>query len=140
MKRNSQTFVDTHFIVALTNERDTHHRAALALADKFEGQPLLTTTAVLLEIGNALARGGKRRAIQVLDELMASEELTIVQLSEALFDRAYGLYRKHRDKEWGLVDCVSFVVMEEEGIAEALTNDRHFEQAGFKPLLRVPVN
>lgn len=137
MKRNSPTFVDTHFIVALTNERDAHHRAALALADELEGQPLLTTTAVLLEIGNALARGGKRRAIQVLDELMASEELTVVQLSGALFDQAYDLYRKHRDKDWGLVDCVSFVVMEDEGIREALTNDRHFEQAGFKSLLRV---
>ncbi|PAW86704.1 MAG: PIN domain nuclease [Pedosphaera sp. Tous-C6FEB] len=140
MKRNSPTFVDTHFIVALTNERDTHHSAALALADELEGQPLLTTTAVLLEIGNALARGGKRRAIQVLDELLASEELTVVQLSGALFDRAYGLYRKHRDKDWGLVDCVSFVVMEEEGIHNALTNDRHFEQAGFQPLLRVSAN
>lgn len=140
MKRNSPTFVDTHFVVALTNERDAHHRAALALADEFEGQPLLTTTAVLLEISNALARGGKRRAIQVLDELMTSEELTVVQLTEQLFDRAYGLYREHRDKDWGLVDCVSFVVMQEDQISDALTNDRHFEQAGFKPLLRLRAN
>jgi len=38
------------------------------------------------------------------------------------------------DKEWGLVDCLSFVIMRERGITEALTPDRHFTRAGFKAL------
>jgi len=45
------------------------------------------------------------------------------------------LYRQHRDKSWGLTDCVSFVLMRQEGIAETLTADVHFRQAGFKALL-----
>jgi uncharacterized protein len=40
-----------------------------------------------------------------------------------------------RDKEWSLTDCISFVVMKERGLTEALTADHHFEQAGFKALL-----
>jgi predicted nucleic acid-binding protein len=45
------------------------------------------------------------------------------------------LYRKHADKEWGLTDCLSFVVMTRRGLTEALTADEHFRQAGFRPLL-----
>jgi predicted nucleic acid-binding protein len=43
--------------------------------------------------------------------------------------------RNRPDKDWSLADCISFVVMEEMGLREALTGDRHFEQAGFKALL-----
>lgn len=45
------------------------------------------------------------------------------------------MYSLHTDKTWGLVDCISFVVMQERGITDALTADRHFQQAGFRALL-----
>jgi predicted nucleic acid-binding protein len=60
----------------------------------------------------------------------------IVQLTRQLFDQAFAEYKKNQDKEWGLIDCVSFVVMRQEGIQQALTFDHHFEQAGFQALLR----
>jgi uncharacterized protein len=59
----------------------------------------------------------------------------IVPLSDALLQEAIALYRRHRDKSWGLTDCVSFVLMRQENIIEALTADVHFRQAGFMALL-----
>jgi predicted nucleic acid-binding protein len=50
-------------------------------------------------------------------------------------ERALQLYAERADKTWGLVDCASFVVMTEQGMTEAFTTDRHFEQAGFRCLL-----
>jgi predicted nucleic acid-binding protein len=91
---------------------------------------------VLLEIGNAL---GKLRfrpaAVQLLDSLESDPTVTIVALTDDLYAAAFDLYRRRPDKEWGLIDCVSFVVMTERGLTEALTADGHFEQAGFDPLL-----
>jgi len=56
--------------------------------------------------------------------------------SEEFYVRAFKLYRDRMDKEWGLVDCVSFVVMSDREITDALTTDIHFQQAGFRALLR----
>jgi hypothetical protein len=53
-----------------------------------------------------------------------------------LFDARVALYGERMDKDWPLTDCISFVVMQREGITDALTGDRHFEQAGFVPLLK----
>jgi predicted nucleic acid-binding protein len=91
---------------------------------------------VLLEIGNALARNFKRQAIEVIDDLLGSSEVEIVRLNPQLFDRAYALYKQYQDKEWGLLDCVSFVVMRDAGVNNALTFDQHFAQAGFQALMR----
>ena len=66
----------------------------------------------------------------------ADASVQIIPLTENLFAKAFQFYARHLDKEWGLIDCVSFVVMQDRGIAEALTADRHFEQAGFRALLR----
>ena len=57
-------------------------------------------------------------------------------MSTSLFNDAFDLYKTHQDKEWGLVDCISFVVMRHEDVCEALTFDQHFVQAGFTALMR----
>lgn len=56
-------------------------------------------------------------------------------MTPELFASAIALYKQMDDKQWSLVDCVSFVVMRERGITAALTSDRHFIQAGFQALL-----
>jgi predicted nucleic acid-binding protein len=91
---------------------------------------------VLLEVGNALARNFKPQAVTVIDEFLNSAETELVRLDAQLFEEALTLYRSHSDKEWGLVDCVSFAVMRSAGVTEALTHDRHFVQAGFRALMR----
>jgi predicted nucleic acid-binding protein len=52
------------------------------------------------------------------------------------FKRALSRYEERTDKDWSLTDCASFLIMEAEGIEEALTYDQHFAQVGFRALLR----
>jgi hypothetical protein len=121
--------------VALVNPRDENHEKANELVDAYDKKPLLVTDAVLLEIGNSLAKGYKQNAIEIIEEFLDSPEVEIVRLDETLFANAFELYKSHTDKTWGLVDCISFVVMRERGITDALTSDKHFVQAGFRALM-----
>lgn len=129
------TFVDTSYVVALVNPRDENHEKANEMVDAYDKKPLLVTDAVLLEIGNSLAKGYKQNAIEIIEEFLDSPEVEIVRLDETLFAKAFELYKSHTDKTWGLVDCISFVVMRERGITDALTSDKHFVQAGFRALM-----
>ncbi len=118
---SNQIFVDTLFVVALINQRDQYHYKSSELANKFEGYPLLTTDAVLLEIGNALARNYKDKGVEIIEQFFASDEVEIVRLTPQLFEQAFNLYKTHQDKAWGLVDCISFVVMKQTGMTQAFT-------------------
>lgn len=57
--------------------------------------------------------------------------VTIVSADQALFDRGVSLYNQRLDKMWSLTDCISFIIMQDHGLRDALTGDYHFEQAGF---------
>ena len=131
-------FADAFFFLALLNEGDEAHGRAALLIDQFD---YLTTTAwVLTEVADGCAKPGHRRATftDFLTFLLAHERVTIVPPDQTLFDRGLALYRKRPDKEWSLTDCISFVVMRNRGLTEALTEDHHFEQAGFVALMRQP--
>lgn len=132
--------IDTSFVVALVNDTDENHEKALNLSLEFDGKPTVITDSVMLEIGNTLARVYKTESIEAIEGFFASKEVEVVRLDETLFDKAFELYKTHADKTWGLVDCISFVVMRENGITDALTHDKHFVQAGFRALMRDPVN
>jgi predicted nucleic acid-binding protein len=132
----NRVFIDTSFVVALVNEKDQHHDRASELADLFDSYPLITTDAVLVEIGNALARNFKEQASEVMEDFLTSDEVKIINLDSALFQAAFELYRTHKDKSWGMTDCISFIVMRERGIVDALRNDKDFRQAGFNALMR----
>ena len=132
----NRIFIDTLFVVALVNRRDQYHEQATKLAERLDGHPLLVTDAVLLEIGNALSRNYKEEAVRIMDDFLASDEVEIVRLTPELFDKAYSMYRTYLDKEWSLVDCISFVVMRQAAVKQVLTFDRHFAQAGFQALMR----
>ena len=131
-------FLDSAYAIALSAVTDQYHKKAEILARQIETDAIqmITTRAVILEIGNALARLRYRAAaIELLDSLEEDPNVKIIALSEELYNRAMELYRQRPDKEWGLTDCVSFVVMQDYGITEVLTTDEHFKQAGFKALL-----
>ena len=101
-----------------------------------DGTRLVTTRAVVLEIGNALSKQKYREAaIELLISLSEDPTVEIIPLSEVLFDRAFTFYQSRKDKEWGITDCISFVVMQDRGLSEALTADDHFQQAGYRALL-----
>jgi predicted nucleic acid-binding protein len=136
---NRVVFLDTSYAIALSAPADQLHEAALLVAEQLESGnvSLVTTRAVALEIGNALSKLRYRReAAELLRSLEDDPGVEIVPLTEELYGRAFGLYRDRADKEWGMTDCVSFVVMRERGLTEALTADEHFRQAGFAALLR----
>jgi predicted nucleic acid-binding protein len=132
-------FLDSAYAIALASRTDEHHDKAVALSREIQTRriTILTTRAVCLEIGDALSKVRFRAAaITFLQALEAAPSVEIVPITEDLTAAAFELYRERLDKEWGLTDCLAFVVMRERGVAEALTTDEHFEQAGFKALLR----
>lgn len=75
-------------------------------------------------------------AVAFLARIRANARIVILPADAALFRRATTLYAARPDHDWGLVDCASFIVMQERGIFEALAYDQHFVQAGFRALLR----
>jgi uncharacterized protein len=134
----TEVFLDTGYAIALSAPKDQHHAAAVELAERLEaeGARLVTTRAILIEIGNALSRLQHRpAATRLLNSLENDTHVEIVPVSEELYRRAFQLYQERSDKEWGMTDCISFVVMQDRGLTQALTPDVHFEQAGFKALL-----
>jgi predicted nucleic acid-binding protein len=103
-------------------------RAELKLAPK----RLVTTRAVLLEIGNALAKPRYRvAAIQLLESLEGDPNVEIIPMSEGLYHQAIQLYRERLDKDWGITDCVSFVVMQDRGLTSALTTVNTINKPDF---------
>ena len=106
-----------------------------ALSQKI-AQPLTTTAMVLSEVASTFSpRTTRSRFVQLYREMRADPTITIVPVDPELFERGIDLYAARSDKDWSLVDCISFAVMEDSGITEALTGDHHFVQAGFKALL-----
>jgi predicted nucleic acid-binding protein len=133
---SNRIFIDTVYVVALISPHDQFHHRATEIANRLTGYPLLVTDAVLLEVGNALARNHKPEAIRVIEHFLTFEEVDVIHLTPQLFRQALAMYETYQDKAWSLVDCISFVVMREGGITSALTFDHHFEQAGFRALMR----
>jgi len=128
-------FADTFYFLALLNRRDPHHARAIA-ASRTPGLTLLTTEFVLLEVADALCKRPLREEAVAICRLVETDpSFRFVHATAGLFQRGKQLYEERADKEWPLTDCISFVVMQDEGIHEALTADHHFEQAGFKILL-----
>jgi predicted nucleic acid-binding protein len=130
--------LDTSFIVALENRDDPYHAKAWELERRNvrEGLPYVLHWGILLEIGDGFARQGRREAgKRLLQTLLTEEGYLIVPLTPSLLEQAIDLYQNRLDKEWGLTDCISFALMKQEGIQDALTADVHFRQAGFQALL-----
>lgn len=134
-------FWDTSAFVALGSPRDHLHGAARQISKDLATRQarIVTTEAVLLEVGNAFSRHDvKQRGIRWMQAVLTSAErgeATIVPVDTGLWLRGWDLYQRRLDKDWGLVDCISFVVMRDQEIAQAFTADHHFAQAGFTCLL-----
>jgi predicted nucleic acid-binding protein len=136
----SEVFLDTSYAIAIGSPRDEHRPLARELARRIRaaGTRIVTTQAVVIEIGDALSKVHLRAAaVDLMDVLEEDPAVEIVPVTDDLYAEGAALYRRHKDKEWGMTDCLSFVVvMRRRGIMEALTADAHFSQAGFLPLLR----
>ena len=128
-------FADSVYFFAVLNAHDCLHERAVRYAA--EGvRPILTTAWVLAEIADGLCHHTVRQtAVRLFETLGTAADVEIVPPTLELFHRGFERYRQRHDKDWSLTDCISFIVMEERGITEALTSDHHFQQAGFVTLL-----
>ncbi len=139
MTMKNSVFLDTSFSIALSISKDQFHQRAVELTKQVNAaqSQIVTTQAVILEIGNALSKVKYRQsAVGIIEFFKNDPNVTIVSLSDKLYDEGFELFSNRPDKEWSLVDCISFVVMRERNIEAALTADEHFIQAGFRALLR----
>jgi predicted nucleic acid-binding protein len=129
-------FADTFYFLALYYPDDQYHVLTLRMADKLKAK-FLTTDWVLTEVADALSAGRDHQNVApLIRRLRESPVWEIIPCSRDQFDVALDFHSRHQDKDWTFTDCTSFVIMQERGIVEALTGDRHFEQAGFIALLK----
>jgi uncharacterized protein len=129
-------FADAFYFVARLNRHDEHHERVLKFSRDFRAR-ILTSDFVLMEVADALAKSESRSRVQAfILHLRQSAACEIVPATRELLDRALELYHKHEDKKWTLTDCASFVIMRDQNVTNALTGDKHFDQAGFIALLK----
>jgi predicted nucleic acid-binding protein len=132
----SLVLADAFYFVARLNRHDQHHERVVAFSREFRSR-ILTTDWVLIEVADALARSECRSRVRdFILHLRQAHGCEVIPASRELLDRAVELYHQHADKQWTLTDCVSFVAMRERGVIQALTEDHHFEQAGFTALFK----
>ena len=128
-------FLDTVGLLALWDEADQWHAAASKAQEALDaiGARLFTSHYVLLECGNAAARKPYRDKVDELRQAMAAVG-QLIATTDSDRHEAWQAYRDNHYVEAGIVDHFSFCVMRRLGIQKALTNDRHFEAAGFEIL------
>lgn len=130
-------FLDTVFIQALLNKRDQYHIQARVFLPRVRvAASVWVTEAVLVEVGNALSAVNRSAAVQFIQQCYNTTNLQVVTVDTPLLNRALQLYSERLDKTWGLTDCISFIMMWDRGLTDAVTADVHFVQAGFRALLR----
>jgi len=132
----SDVFADTFYYLARLSQEDSAHDRAIELSRQITGR-VVTTSWVLTEVADALNAPHQRATACLLyDTLQKDPRVTIVPPDRVVYERGWELFRQRADKAWSLTDCISFVVMNDSNVREALTGDHHFEQAGFVALLK----
>ncbi len=124
-------------MIALLNPRDAYHKKAKELLPQLRtAHEVWITEAILIEVGNSLACANRIAAVSFINSCYVTANVKVVSIDKALLIRAIEFYRVHEDKEWGLTDCISFIVMKDHDLTKAFTSDEHFQQVGFRALLR----
>ncbi|MBD2330080.1 PIN domain-containing protein [Alkalinema sp. FACHB-956] len=133
---NERLFLDTAFIQALLNPRDDYHNQAKQLFPRVRvASEVWITEAIFAEVGNALSAFNRNGAVQFIQQCYRTDNIKIVSVDTELLMQALALYQSRSDKTWGLTDCISFIVMQQHNLTDAVTGDRHFLQAGFRALM-----
>ncbi len=132
-------FADTFYWIALVDFNDSAHRHARALSSERADSPIITTDEVLTEYLIFFATAPfemRRKAVTSAHRILENPGIRVIPQSRASFLAGMALYEARPDKGYSLTDCISMQTMRDEGLTEALTNDRHFEQEGFRALFR----
>jgi predicted nucleic acid-binding protein len=78
----------------------------------------------------------RKRAVETVREILSDPAVRVVPQSHESFLSGFDFYASRPDKGYSLTDCISMQTMRREGLTDVLTNDRHFQQEGFRALLR----
>lgn len=135
---NIEIFVDTSGWMAIFNDTDSAHEPAQDWLTQMENLNFSMVTTDYI-IDETVTLFGSRRFSHLkkpfLDKVLSSWTVKLEWVDQHRFFQARDFLLKHEDKNYSFTDCTSFIVMEELKLTEALASDRHFKQAGFKPLL-----
>lgn len=133
-----QVFADACYWIALLNRNDQLHSRALDTSASLRDARLVTTEEVLTEVLNFCSHRTELRTLagEVVRGVLGDLRVQVLEQRHASFESGLALYVARADKGYSLTDCISFNAMQELGITDALTDDRHFQQAGFNCLLR----
>ncbi len=135
---NERLFLDTAFIQALLNPRDDYHNQAKQLFPRIRAaSEVWITEAIFADVGNALSAFNRNGAVQFIQQCYRTDNIKVVSVNTELLMQALTLYQSRSDKAWGLTNCISFVVMKQQNLTDAVTGDRHFVQAGFRALMLI---
>jgi uncharacterized protein len=131
-------FADTFYWIALINPAHRYSAEVGRFDEFFSDGSVCTTEEVLAEVLTFFAGDSRlrRRASETVGEILSDPAMRIVPQSHESFMSGFQLYAARLDKGYSLVDCISMQTMRREGLTEVLTNDRHFEQEGFRALFR----
>jgi uncharacterized protein len=128
-------FIDTSYLLALELANDQNHQVAQNHWQQLiaSSPTFVTTSYILTETVTYLnSRNYHARALRVGNSLLSSPSIQFIHVDEPLFYAGWSYFQQHQDKTYSLSDCISFVVMQQQGIQIALTFDQHFVQAGFQ--------
>jgi uncharacterized protein len=130
-------FADTFYWVALIHRKDASHQAVLNFSRGFRSL-LVTTDEVLTEVlAFCSAEEALRKdAGKAVRRILSAAGVRVIPQSRQGFLDGLDLYEARPDKGYSLADCISMQTMRREGIGDVLTNDRHFEQEGFRAIFR----
>jgi predicted nucleic acid-binding protein len=132
-------FADTFYWVAVTTPDDNAYARALEFSRALAPERIVTTDEVLSEyltFFSGMKPSVRRQAGANTAALLRNPRVIVIPQSRESFLEGLELYRARPDKGYSLTDCISMLTMRREGLTEALTNDRHFEQEGFRALFR----
>ncbi|HEY2415761.1 MAG TPA: PIN domain-containing protein [Pirellulaceae bacterium] len=131
-------FADTFALIGWLNPRDEAHARVAGFLEEFTGR-LLTTEWVLMELADALSAPASRGTVAAFLRAVRSDPMfEVVGYQPEIYEAGFELFCNRSDKAWSLTDCISFAVMAKRKLVDALTADRHFEQAGFRAVLLAP--
>ena len=137
----NEVFVDTSGWASFFVRTEPHHEKAVELMTQWQQQNgrVVTTNYILSELAALFTsplRVPRSTILDCIQTIRSRPWVEVVHIDPSLDEAAWKLFGDRLDKEWSLVDCASFVVMQQRGLTDALTADHHFEQAGFVRLLK----
>src|SRR6266568_5728053 len=133
-------FIDTSGWAYYLDRQDPLHSVVVTLVKQavIQRRRLVTTNYIITELVALLSsryHQPRQQVIEAINAIKKDASVEVVHIERAIDDEAWALLEARLDKEWSLVDASSFIVMQHSGMTEALTTDRHVNQAGLTKLL-----